>query len=393
MARAAAAAAAACRRLHKQESTAWFLKRLLILNVDAVTAVLVFAVLMTNPGALAVAVLAGAAACTVAGAWRAGASAAKRQAVSPNGDVHEAEQGGVVEGFGDVGSWGAALAARVPSLAPWSWFGSSQHRQQLQEQGIGSGPDGAPTGSGEPGTGTWQRRQGVPASRSARTSVRRPYDGSSPYDGDGGSSSSSEGAGTNAAAGQSGSLPYQPPAGGWTSVPGRAAAAAAGLAARSGTHVGDSGAVRAFYAGCQLLLSLWLLVLYALQLGIVSRWLLQLSQVPDSGSGEAPGEGGGQGVLLWSPAALLAWLGLPLCEPQDPGAAGVQMAAAWRVLLGTAAGAGELFGCRPAPGLRLRLGLMLAALAALALRRKAARWVGSTSIRTGRRGVPNRHGR
>lgn len=379
MARAATAAAAACRRLHKQESTAWFLKRLLILNVDAVTAVLVFAVLMTNPGALAVAVLAGAMACTVAGAWRAGSSARKRRAVSLNGNVHDSGQG-----FGDVGSWGAALAARVPSLASWSWLGSSQHRQQLQERGAESGPNGAAAGSGEPSTGTWQRRQGMPASRPSRTAVRQRYDGSSQYDGDGGngSSSSSEGAGAIAEEEWGDALPYQPSAGGWTSAQGPATAATAGLAARRRSHVGDSGAVRVFFAGCQLLLSLCLLVLYALQLGIVSRWLLQLSQAPDGDGEQGPGKRGGTGVLPWSPAALLAWLGLPLCEPQDTGAAGMQMAGVWRVLMGTAAGAGELFGCRPAPGLRLRLGLMLAALAALALRRKAARWVGNVSICT-----------
>ncbi|GIL87300.1 hypothetical protein Vretifemale_15359, partial [Volvox reticuliferus] len=155
--------------------------------------------------------------------------------------------------------------------------------------------------------------------------------------------------------------------------------------------------------------------LYSVQLAPVARWVRDMSASPS----------GDEGYIPWSPAAVLDWLGLPLCgssreapppppppPPPSPlptvalppsswrppaplpqwstpagevGGGDVVRMQLWRQLMGqvTAAvifaaesgrddGADE--GCAPTWDLRLRLGLGLLALATLALRSKARSW-------------------
>ncbi|KAG2488469.1 hypothetical protein HYH03_012974 [Edaphochlamys debaryana] len=70
---AAATAALLARRLAKQASAAWLLKRWLILNLDVLTCLLVFAAVMQSPGALAAAFLGAGIVAAVLGAWAAAA--------------------------------------------------------------------------------------------------------------------------------------------------------------------------------------------------------------------------------------------------------------------------------------------------------------------------------
>lgn len=173
-------------------------------------------------------------------------------------------------------------------------------------------------------------------------------------------------------------------------------------------RISDTSIAVGYFALAQVVLAVAMLALYGLQLAQVAAWVRLMSTDGGGGSGRS---------RPWSPAAVLDWLGLPLCGSPPPppppplqpplvpplppanllSADAVAVAAMTWVVAGsggadaagllrqrglmstmlsaamTALGLDEPTdsgACAPAPGLRLRLGLGLLALAALALRSK-----------------------